>query len=462
MSSNKESKVSQIVKLEIIKPLNVTWDVLGEVLRDTQYNTWKMANKAIQMQWDYQNFDYAYKTKYGSYFKNEHGTLPSGNKTISADIMNETIEYNKNMNSNMKDAILRMVTNKWKNDIKKVLSGEQSVPSFNRSLPIELHNKQMMNTKREVQINREYVEDYTNYTIDIAVLAKKYAQEKYKMPDGWFKLLFKIKNRYQSAILDRLMEGEYSLSMSKMKYDERNKKWFLLLGYSFPEPPKVLNEDKIMGIDIGVNIPAMLAINEDKHYRRSVGDAKEVNDFTLQMNSRRRRLQKKLADSGTGRRGHGRKTFLKPLDKLGSKVANFKETKNHQWSRVIVEQAIKNNCGTIQMEDLTGISENNTFLKSWTFYSLQQKIKYKAELAGIKVVFIDPKYTSSRCNECGHIHRSVDKQKWRPSQEQFFCQSCGHQTNADYNAAKNISTKDIDKIISKDMKKQKKNDKVLV
>lgn len=454
--------VTQILKVQIVKPLNTDWKTLGESLRDIQYNTWKMANKAMRMQWDFQNFDYAYKEKYGDYFKKLNGTLPSGNKSIGADILVETIEFHSIMNSAMKDAILRMSTTKWGNDLKEVLKGNISIPSFKRSLPIELHNKQMMNSKKEVQLFAEQTETYTNYSIKIALLAKQYAKEKYNMPDGWFHLALAVKDNYQVAILDRVISGEYKLSMSKMSYDSRKKKWFLLLAYTFEQEKKELDTDKIMGIDIGVNIPAMLAINEDNHYRRSVGDAQEVNDFVKQMNSRRRRLQKKLADSGTGRRGHGRKTFLKPLDKLGNKVSNFKETKNHIWSRTIVNEAIKNNCGTIQMEDLSGISENNTFLKNWTFYSLQQKIKYKAEEVGIKVVFIDPKYTSSRCNKCGHIHRSVDKQKWRPSQEQFFCQSCGHQTNADYNAAKNISTKDIDKTISKDIKKQKNSDKVLV
>ena len=34
------------------------------------------------------------------------------------------------------------------------------------------------------------------------------------------------------------------------------------------------------------------------------------------------------------------------------------------------------NCGVIQMENLTGITENaNRFLKNWTYYDLQTKIK---------------------------------------------------------------------------------------
>ena len=41
------------------------------------------------------------------------------------------------------------------------------------------------------------------------------------------------------------------------------------------------------------------------------------------------------------------------LEKLAGKIANFKNTKNHCWSRYIVDVAVKNKCGVIQMEDLS-------------------------------------------------------------------------------------------------------------
>lgn len=108
------------------------------------------------------------------------------------------------------------------------------------------------------------------------------------------------------------------------------------------------------------------------------------------------------------------------------------------------------------MEDLTGISDDNTFLKTWTYYDLQQKIKYKAEEKGIKIVMINPAHTSGRCSNCGHVHTSENKEKWRPTQEQFICQNCGTKMNADHNAAKNIATHDIEKIIKEQLKLQEK------
>ena len=112
------------------------------------------------------------------------------------------------------------------------------------------------------------------------------------------------------------------------------------------------------------------------------------------------------------------------------------------------------------MEDLTGISENNNFLKTWTYYDLQQKITYKAQEAGIEVVKINPRHTSTRCNHCGFIskeNRNVEKN----GQDKFICVNCGHGSryyvNSDENAARNIAMKNIEKIIEEQLKVQERD-----
>jgi putative transposase len=57
----------------------------------------------------------------------------------------------------------------------------------------------------------------------------------------------------------------------------------------------------------------------------------------------------------------------------------------------------------------------------------------KAESAGRKVIAVDPRHTSQRCAECGHI--AVEN---RVTQAEFRCLACGHQAHADVNAARNI------------------------
>ena len=53
----------------------------------------------------------------------------------------------------------------------------------------------------------------------------------------------------------------------------------------------------------------------------------------------------------------------------------------------------------------------------------------------LKVVKVDPKYTSQTCNVCGHVEQA------NRVKSKFSCKACGHSDHADLNAAKNIRDK---------------------
>jgi putative transposase len=57
----------------------------------------------------------------------------------------------------------------------------------------------------------------------------------------------------------------------------------------------------------------------------------------------------------------------------------------------------------------------------------------KAESAGRTVIAVDPRHTSQRCAQCGHT--SAEN---RVTQAEFRCLACGHEANADVNAARNV------------------------
>lgn len=60
-------------------------------------------------------------------------------------------------------------------------------------------------------------------------------------------------------------------------------------------------------------------------------------------------------------------------------------------------------------------------------------LHYKARLSGGQVIEVDPQNTSRRCSSCGYV-----AQENRESQAVFLCKKCGHEDNADHNAAVNI------------------------
>ena len=63
----------------------------------------------------------------------------------------------------------------------------------------------------------------------------------------------------------------------------------------------------------------------------------------------------------------------------------------------------------------------------------RRQLEYKQTWRGGMVLAIDPRNTSRTCPECGHV--SADNRK---TQASFACIACGHQADADVNAARNI------------------------
>jgi transposase len=94
------------------------------------------------------------------------------------------------------------------------------------------------------------------------------------------------------------------------------------------------------------------------------------------------------------------------------------------------------------MEYLKGFYKKfvgNRYLRQWTYYQLQQYIEEAAKKVGIDVVYVDPKYTSQTCSKCGCVHKENRPKTKEKGAEYFGCIECGFETNADFNAARNIA-----------------------
>ncbi|MCM3387188.1 RNA-guided endonuclease TnpB family protein [Ureibacillus chungkukjangi] len=414
-----------------------------KLLGDIQYEVYLLKNKATTLSYDWQNFSFSYSERFGQYPNSKELT---GQVWISGDINNVLKEeHAKSVYSMTRETAVKEAVDKFKNDTPEIMKGNISIARYKRDGSFPIRAKQITNLIKQ---------NSKLYTSKLALLSREGAKER-GLKNGQIDVELKTGNG-SNVILDRLISGEYKLSDSKI--GKVKNKFYLLVAYTFTPEKVELDENKVMGVDVGVNVPATLGVNFDKYYRQFVGNGKEIADFENQVVARKKRIQESRKWAGKGSVGHGIKTRTKAVDKISGKIANFKQTKNHNWSRYIVDEAVKMGCGVIQMEDLSGISEENTFLKTWTYYQLQQYITYKAEEKGIKVIKVDPKYTSARCNKCGHIHIG-NKDNWRPNQETFHCQNCNHKVNADVNAARNIAMKDIENIIKQQLKVQEKHSK---
>ena len=415
---------------------------IKQIIKDFNYDSCRAANKAMRM-WLFHTQDMMEmkatdkdlnirkyeKEKYGKSYRN----VIEGEMKLLMPLANT---------SNVGTLHQQLVQNYWGRIKKDVLNYRGQISRYKLNTPYFIKN------------NNYKLRNHNGYFVDIAFFNKEgLKQYGYKVGHKFEFQIDKMDNNKKSTI-NKIINGDYKQGSAQISISKKDK-IELIISFSFEkEIENILNPNKILGVDLGiVNTAVMIAYDKDLEqydyfsWKANAIDGSELIKFRQKYYNLKREMSIASKYAGEGRIGHGYKTKMKPVDRIRNKVANFADTTNHKYSRYIVDFAIKNNCGVIQMEDLSGSTANTheKFLKNWNYYDLQTKIEYKAKEVGIQIVKINPKYTSKRCNQCGNIHD--DNRDCKNNQAKFKCTVCGHEDNADINAAKNIALPNIDKII---------------
>ena len=202
----------------------------------------------------------------------------------------------------------------------------------------------------------------------------------------------------------------------------RGQDWYLMLTVEDEDVPIQPGARPVFGLDLGLANTAVLAgPNVVKFW-----DGKPLRYTRGRFVRYRQALQKK------------RKTGMVKRSK--GKESGWVRDMNHKISREIVDMVAANN-GILCVEKLLGIRDRTKFsqklnrmLHGWPFAQLLALLAYKARMAGVPVVEVDPRKTSQRCSQCGHEDRAN-----RPKQAVFKCKACAYSVHADVNAARNIA-----------------------
>jgi IS605 OrfB family transposase len=187
-------------------------------------------------------------------------------------------------------------------------------------------------------------------------------------------------------------------------------------------PQELAGYQQVLGVDLGINNIA--ATSDGVIYS---------GDKLKNVRSRYQKLREKLQKKSS-------KSAIRLLKKRKRKESNFVRDTNHVISKLIVRKA-KGTASAIALENLKGIRQSGTVRRkdrfkhqTWSFFQLKQFITYKAELAGVTVIGVNPAYTSQRCFACGLIRKANRR---GPS---YKC-GCGYENNSDVNGALNIAVK---------------------
>ena len=370
-------------------------------IRDSQYAQYQALN--LGMGYLMTGYLASNKDIKSEYFKEWQKGLKNSNPIFKG------IEFGKGVDT------LSAVTQKVKKDFSAALKngmakGERTSTNYKRTFPLITRGRNLTFYEQDGDIFIKWVNKIV------------------------FKVVFNARKENTLELqhtLQKVINGEYKLSQSSLEFDRNNNLILnLTMDISFKQEDNLI-KDRVLGVDLGVKYPAYVCLNDDTYKREHIGEALELIKQREQYQARRRRTQQQLKNVKGGK---GRHKKLKNLDRLSDCERNFAKTYNHMISKRIVEFAKKHKCEYIHLEKLTKDGFDNTILRNWSYYELQQMIEYKADRLGIKVRYVNPAFTSQTCSRCGNI----DKEN-RQTQETFVCTKCGFKLNADHNAAINIA-----------------------
>ncbi len=212
-----------------------------------------------------------------------------------------------------------------------------------------------------------------------------------------------------------------------LRIKKKRGKWIADITMTIPKPQPV-ERDGIMGIDLGIKVPAVAYVSGKGN--RFFGNGRYQRHMRRRFYARRKKLQKAKK--------------ARAVKKSQGKETRWMKDINHKLSRQIVNHAHEQGVGTIKIETLQGIRKgttstsrgakarkNNRMKNSWSFYQLTMFLTYKAERLGIKVEQVDPAYTSQECPACGARNKAQDRT--------YVCADCGWHGHRDTVGAINIS-----------------------
>lgn len=351
---------------------------------------------------------------------------------------------------------------------KGLMYGRLSLPTYRDKNPLLVHVDYVRLKKTNPHVSNGLYHNYVNDEEFLKHLYRKDAEVLLKFANGiTFKVVFGNPRRSCEIrnVFEKIFDETYEVNSSSIQID--GNKIILNLSLTIPDSKKELDENTVVGVDLGIAVPAVCALNNSPAYKY-LGS---VNDFLrvrTRIQAQRRRLQRDLKFTSGG---HGRTKKLKSLDRFSDYESNWVQTYNHKISHDVVDFALKNNAKYINLEDLSGYGredkqkddsqkenkKDSFILRNWSYYQLQQYITYKAKKYGIEVRKVNPYHTSQDCSECGQWMEGQ-----RVSQSTFICKNpeCskfGEVVNADYNAARNIA-KSTNFSVDKKERKNKKRD----
>jgi IS605 OrfB family transposase len=202
--------------------------------------------------------------------------------------------------------------------------------------------------------------------------------------------------------------------LTSLRIEKVNRRWYCYIRILKSDPQPF--GEHIMGIDLGIKVPAVAATSTGKI--RFFGNGRQMRYICTSQTSK---LSKLMRNKNYG--------LIRKMDhKWGSRLLSI----DHQISKSIIDFALEENIKTIILENLNHLqkkSDAGKKISSWSYMRLKSFLEYKANKIGINIRVINPYNTSKRCPNCCRINISTSRG--------YKC-SCGYKNHRDVVGAINI------------------------
>ena len=200
-----------------------------------------------------------------------------------------------------------------------------------------------------------------------------------------------------------------------------------------------LDHNKALSIDLGVKRIATAFNSTNNEIKTYSG--KEVMSLIRLRNVVDGRIQSKKSYYENGSRKH--KKFQRAKRKIIRRIKNKQKDILHKYSRIIVNDCIKNKISKIIIGDNSGThidtnkGKQNQKIQQNPEQVLAKYIEYKMKSVGGQTNFVPEPYTSRTCPKCQHINGHKTKGRI------FVCDACGFKFDRDGVGSLNIFKENV-------------------
>ena len=223
--------INKATRFQIIKPLEMSWDEFGQILRDLSYHTTKMCNRAVQLYWEHHNMRLRHKAETGKYPGKEEEQRAYG-CSFRNHVYHQLRELYPLMASSNTSQTNQFAMNRWKTDVPEIMRLQKSIPSFRLGTPIQVANQNYRLTVVEGE--------KPEYRAELTLLSKEAEQ-------GRFLLLLDGGDGSKKAIFRRIVDGTYKQGAMQIIRNDRKNKWFCIVSYSFESEKVTIDDTRAMG-----------------------------------------------------------------------------------------------------------------------------------------------------------------------------------------------------------------------